>query len=1123
MHGRSSQRSCRTSVERHFLRKGNVLPTFRVNLQENASTMTRFLRTALFLCAAVTAANLPLRAQFQVTTGLTLEEYVNDVLLGSGVQASNITLTGSNSQLGYLTGGGDAFSVEAGLVLSSDLSDNIDCAGAGFCADCLGYGFSDPDLLSIANSVPGMIGQGFSVSGVTDGCVLEFDFIAAGDTVRFNYVFGSDEYPMATYNAASGTWSYSGGWVNTAYNDIFGFFLSGPGITGPYDSPAGFPGGAVNIAGVPGTDPTLPITISSVNQLLNSDLFVPVDGGGNGEPPCINGYTIPLTAEYPVQCGETYHIKLAIADGTDTALESIVVLEEGSFQSNAVVQVDLSIDVGGPDANTIYEDCGTAVLSFERPILTNLAIQEMVYLNYTGSTALNGVDFGQPQPNGTLLPLPDSVVFAPGVQEVSFSLVAAIDGIAEGPEQVVLEIENIAACNGGGLMSYFEFTVAENPPPFVVTGFDGTMCSGTELLVSPTVTGGYGNYTFNWVCTGATTEELLIAPTSDFDCMVIVGDTCGMPSESVNIHVDVLTFPPLDADISPNQVTLECNGFASVTGSASGGDGMYEYAWTDQDGNALQSSWWNPSALDLYTWNNADEVHLFVIDGCGFVSEDSIPVSYNIPPINVTVNPNVQALCNNPFVIQSSATGQGPFNYTWLLGGQVLAWTQNLAYTSTADLALTLNVSDGCGQIESVPVAVDITSPPVIASLPAGLEGPCTQVFNVPVTITSGSGGYSYVWTQDGQPILGGSAIQLSSFADTELTVTVTDGCGETATVNTEISIVNPPLVIDLGEDLFASCVDLTTIVLDILSGAGGYSYSWSVDGVPAGTAAELELQSFVTVPVEVAIEDGCGGSEVDQLTYHIPDIPVELTVSPDVTICAGDGVSISAAASGGEEGFVYEWTSLGAFGPDLYLTPSQTATYPVQVSDICGRTVEDAVTVGVQYLFSGFQVALNDEGAHQFWAAPTPPEPFPGAYTYAWDFGDGSISDEANPVHLYDGLDSYTATLGVTSEIGCTDTAYTLIQGPALFYVPTAFSPNNDGINDAFRIYGAQIESFNLHIVDRWGGEVFSTSSFDEVWTGAVQGGTHYAANGIYHWTAVVKAFGTEAEERSGFIQLIR
>ena len=216
--------------------------------------MNRTLRTACFAVVALLGAAPVAHGQFQVTTGLTLEEYVNDVLLGSGVQAFNITLTGSNSQLGYLTGGEESFAVDAGLVLSSDLSDNIDCAGAGFCSDCLGYGFSDPDLLNIANSVPSMIGQNFSVSGVTDGCVLEFDFIAAGDTVRFNYVFGSDEYPMATYNAASGTWSYAGGWVNTAYNDIFGFFLSGPGITGPYDSPPGFPGGSVNIAGVPGTD-----------------------------------------------------------------------------------------------------------------------------------------------------------------------------------------------------------------------------------------------------------------------------------------------------------------------------------------------------------------------------------------------------------------------------------------------------------------------------------------------------------------------------------------------------------------------------------------------------------------------------------------------------------------------------------------------------------------------------------------------------------------------------------------------------------------------------------------------------------------------------------------------------
>ena len=349
-------------------------------------------------------------AQLDVETGLTLEEYVNDILLGSGIQASNITYTGGTNQLGYLTGGDDVFSISSGLVLSCDVAENLECPDTFLACDgCLGNGFNDADLLDIANSVPPLIGQSFSVNSVNDGCVLEFDFVAAGDTVSFNYVFGSDEYET---------------WINTQYNDVFAFFLSGPGITGPYDSPAGFPDGAVNIAGVPDTDPVLPITISSVNSGTNSQYYVDNQGGTDV---CINGYTVPFKAEWPVECGETYHIKLAIADGSDTALESIVVLEEGSFESNAVVQIDLSIDVGGPEANTIYEDCGQATLTFERPVETILEIQEMVYINYGNSVATNGVDYGQPQPDGSLLPLPDSVVFEPFVSIVSFELVAAID------------------------------------------------------------------------------------------------------------------------------------------------------------------------------------------------------------------------------------------------------------------------------------------------------------------------------------------------------------------------------------------------------------------------------------------------------------------------------------------------------------------------------------------------------------------------------------------------------------------------------------------------------------------------------------------------------------------------
>ena len=941
---------------------------------------------AVFGLLAILVSPLqPVNAQVVVETGLTLEEYVNDILLGNGIQAFNITYQGGDQQLGYLTGGDEIFSISSGLVLSCDVAQNLECPEEFLACDgCLGNGFNDPDLLEIANSVPDLIGQNFAVSSVNDGCVLEFDFIAAGDTVSFDYVFGSDEYET---------------WINTQYNDVFAFFLSGPGIDGPYASPAGFPDGAVNIAGVPNTDPNLPVTISSVNSGTNPEYYVDNQGG---EDVCINGYTVPFTATYPVECGETYHIKLAIADGSDTALESVVVLEEGSFESNAVVQIDLSIDVGGPEANTIYEDCGTATLSFERPVETILDIQEMVYINYGSSVATNGVDYGQPQPDGTLLPLPDSVVFAPYVSIVEFELTAAIDGVLEGPELVEMEIENVAACNGGGLMTYFSFFVAEEPPPFIVEGYETEMCLGDAIELAPIVSGGYGNYTYEWVCTGEVGAPIIFVPdvAGPWTCEIIVGDTCGMPSESAVIDVEVLEFDPLEVNIVEETIELECNGIVDIQAVVNGGydlaaGGFFEYDWEDQDGNNLFASWFDPSILSLSTWQNADEVFVTVTDACGMELTDSVEITYNIPPIVVTVDEQIDVLCNDPFNITAAATGTGPFNYTWLDGGSWLGWGNPLNWTTSTDEVIVLEVSDACGQIESVDIEITVDAPEVIVSLPDGLVGPCTEVFNLQADVTSGSGGYQYSWFQNGINMNeNGNNVDIQLSETSTFTVNVDDGCGQSGTDNAQVVIDNPPLVIELGPDVYASCVDYTVIPVDIVSGSGDYQFEWFVAGESYDVDDEITIQSYGTIPVSIAVQDGCGGSTLDSLVYHIPDIPISLEVTPSTTICAGDGMSLEALAMGGEEGFIYYWPTLGTYGPTQYIAPTQSATYPVIATDICGDEMNVSSTVEVQYLFSDFTVSgtEDNENRYTFRATPNPPEPYAGAYAYDWDFEMGLV-----------------------------------------------------------------------------------------------------------------------------------
>jgi hypothetical protein len=469
--------------------------------------ITYFL-LALFGCTSLVA-------QVTIDQAFTIEEYVNGVLLGDGVSASNITFIGEPIQLAKMTDESGNFSVSEGLVLScGDPNRLSDCQGDANPTG-LGGGFSDADLLDVANSVPPLIGQGFTVGSVQDGCVLEFDFEAGGDSISFNYVFGSDEYL---------------GFVNTQYNDIFAFFLSGPGITGPYASPAAFPDGAINIAQVPDSDPVLPITISSVNDQTNSEYYI---DNPNQDDICINGYTTTFTAAAAVQCGETYHIKLAIADGSDDYLESIVVLEAGSFTSSglnlnasavplaasgleSVVQYDdavglpevftypngesfpyadwalnpnQSVEVDGElmqiDA-VVIEGCNDAQFTVKRPDV-EADLLDTLFLGLGGSAFL-GADFDEAF---------NQVVMNPGQTESDVTLGVSDDGLPEGVEYVEIFFEYVNGC--GELVVTSSRVAILDPIPVIAQASDPECLSpdGTQALGYVSISG-YGPFNFQW-------------------------------------------------------------------------------------------------------------------------------------------------------------------------------------------------------------------------------------------------------------------------------------------------------------------------------------------------------------------------------------------------------------------------------------------------------------------------------------------------------------------------------------------------------------------------------------------------------------------------------------------------
>lgn len=489
----------------------------------------------LTLTALACMASSHLFAQAVITQPYTtVEEYVQNVLLGEGVSVSNITYTGGISQLGLLENGNDVFSVDAGLMLNTD---NALCDD--FCADCLGGG-TDADLLAVANSVPPLIGQSFTVSSVNDLCIIEFDFEADGDSISFNYVFGSDEYLT---------------FVNTQYNDIFAFFLSGPGIVGEYDSPAGFPDGAINIAEVPGTD-GWPVTISSVNNVTNPEYYND-NPGQTGI--CTNGYTETFTAEAAVQCGEIYHIKLAIADGSDTALESFVVLEAGSFSSGSIELVADAVSVEGDvnlneffadmvdgignvlsydgfsdfplaewvdwksDTTTtsdfpyeispgefinvdavVMEGCNDIQFQIVRPE-SAAATRDTLYLTVEG-TATEGLDFS---------PLFTQVIMDVGETETLAILGTKFGNSDQGEEGIEYLTVSFDYINGCGELIVISSTVLIVDPLPIEAQLDEVDCHDAqtaEVEISYSNIAGFGPFEFDWVWQGDTIPEAENSP-----------------------------------------------------------------------------------------------------------------------------------------------------------------------------------------------------------------------------------------------------------------------------------------------------------------------------------------------------------------------------------------------------------------------------------------------------------------------------------------------------------------------------------------------------------------------------------------------------------------------------------
>lgn len=558
---------------------------------------------------------------------------------------------------------------------------------------------SDPDL-DIAST-----GNVFDASGI------EFDFIPLQPTVTFRYVFASEEYCE---------------FVDAPFNDIFGFFISGPGLNGPFSD------GAVNLATIPGTNQA--VSINNVNYGENAAFYLDNEFpsvrqaagcGGTDEPGPrfevieYDGQTVILTATVDLQICETYHIRLVVGDVQDSDLDSAVFLEGGSFDLGGSVTLEPE---DSTQATIVYEGCAPTNFRVQRgPDSNPDQEQTIAYRIGANSTATEGVDFSA----GT-----GSVTIPAGANFAEIPLVAFADGVAEGMENVWLYLDIPCACYTDSI----ELFIAE--PAALNVGLDEAFyCPNETATLRPFVTGGAPPYTYQWSF-GSTDSVPQLTPPLPASIQLTVTDDCG---QMVTRTIGTFSSPPPSFNLPAQDLTACRNEAQSIVMDIAGNAPI---TVTYSLNNGPEETWvFNEVGRVGAPIDRGGNYRIVSVQdqACSVEVDQVIRADFFQPSINPRlVNPSCAGEDDGSISVTHLPT-MGPYTYDWT----GIAPT-GLEATGLGAGSYRLRVTDALGCSDERDLSLRDPDP----LMPVDIT--CNQVRRPPLVISAGGGRPPYEYSIDG-------------------------------------------------------------------------------------------------------------------------------------------------------------------------------------------------------------------------------------------------------------------------------------------------------------------------------------------------------------------------------------
>jgi gliding motility-associated-like protein len=456
---------------------------------------------------------------------------------------------------------------------------------------------------------------------------------------------------------------------------------------------------------------------------------------------------------------------------------------------------------------------------------------------------------------------------------------------------------------------------------------------------------------------------------------------------------------------------------------------------------------------------------------------------------------------------------------------------QSSTVTGIGSGVYTASVTDSYGCFASMPVS--ISQPPLLL-----LNTPSTQTIcygSSAQVYAQGQGGtntYTYTWSNG---FVGSGPHVVNTFSNVSYTVTATDGNGCSSSPKIIRVAVSPSLSV-VGTSL--TVCDTKSIVLtpaiSSLGNGGPYSYVWS-NGQTTPSINVIGNSSISPSLYTVTIDDGCtipGASAV--FTVYANPLPVASFSADVLNGCAPLVITLTTTSNNSSDNFY--WYEYGLSGNPVQINGSASGMYDVAV-----LVTNPSTSCQLEIRKSNY-IELYPQPIASFYADPLSTsilDPLinftntsQGATTYLWDFGEPlapngtNTSYLINPSHSYETTGIYNVHLVAFSNKGCRDTAMVSVEVKPEFalYIPNAFTPDGNGLNDYFFPMGVGIDEdrYRLDIYDRWGENIFTSNNFRKGWDGSVKGGK-IAPQGVYVYKLMVYDLQGNKHPFVGHVTVIR